>query len=210
MSGLLGRLVSQSMPSSNGKSPARIRAAMSVHKQAPLAHLREERKSKFEPHFLGDMPGGKASGSHTVNLQPSVEKRAMPVSSSADEKHKGAPPLIADSATRIETHTIMRVAPQAHKNREHLPRTETPKSPEPLFDEVPTIEAPTAITPSAAPPSYTALAPAHARTEPTEVHVHIGRIEVIAAPEPVAHGKQRSAPRNTQALSDYLAGGRRP
>jgi hypothetical protein len=49
------------------------------------------------------------------------------------------------------------------------------------------------------------------RREPTEVHVHIGRIEVIAAPEPAAPNKQHKSPqRSTLPLADYLAKKARP
>jgi hypothetical protein len=54
------------------------------------------------------------------------------------------------------------------------------------------------------PPRNPAREPEH-REEPTEVHVHIGRIEVTAAPEPAAPKKTRPAPRETRPLADYLA-----
>jgi hypothetical protein len=47
--------------------------------------------------------------------------------------------------------------------------------------------------------------------ESTEVHVHIGRIEVIAAQEPGAPKKARTqAPRQTVPLADYLGKKMRP
>jgi hypothetical protein len=42
------------------------------------------------------------------------------------------------------------------------------------------------------------------------VHVHIGRIEVIAAPEPAAKKTQKPAARPTVPLADYLARKARP
>jgi hypothetical protein len=47
-------------------------------------------------------------------------------------------------------------------------------------------------------------------TETTEVHVHIGRIDVIATPEPATPRKTRAAPpRQTRSLGDYLSKGKR-
>jgi hypothetical protein len=46
--------------------------------------------------------------------------------------------------------------------------------------------------------------------ESTEVHVHIGRIEVTAVHEAAAPAKQGRNPRASRPLSDYLARGSRP
>lgn len=52
---------------------------------------------------------------------------------------------------------------------------------------------------------------ARAAATPTEVHVHIGRIDVIAAAEPPAPKRTReNTVRKTQSLSEYLARGRNP
>jgi hypothetical protein len=81
----------------------------------------------------------------------------------------------------------------------------SPGLPEPLLDDV-QIEARPAIAPLTHPVSVIRAESKDSRAEPTEVHVHIGRIEVIAAPAPATPKKSRTAPaRNTLPLTDYLA-----
>lgn len=45
--------------------------------------------------------------------------------------------------------------------------------------------------------------------EPSEVHVHIGRIEVTAVHEPSPRFSKREHPRSTKTLEEYLARPRR-
>jgi hypothetical protein len=74
-----------------------------------------------------------------------------------------------------------------------------------LLDEVNAVRPTPAIAPAAQPVPTLTIAK-NSQSEPTEVHVHIGRIEVIAAPEPAAPKSNRtSASRSTLPLADYLA-----
>jgi hypothetical protein len=77
-----------------------------------------------------------------------------------------------------------------------------PPAPAPLLDHLalPVLPAPGSIRPAVADRSKASSDP-----ESTEVHVHIGRIEVTALPAPAAP-KQRERPvRQSVPLSDYLA-----
>ena len=89
----------------------------------------------------------------------------------------------------------------------HASREVAEKPPRPLLEEVEAISSPPVIAPAAQPSLAVTVAPNGSRAaEPTEVHVHIGCIEVIAAPEAGAPKKNRAAPaRNTLPLADYLA-----
>jgi hypothetical protein len=76
--------------------------------------------------------------------------------------------------------------------------------PEPLLAvverAVPVQIAVGSIQPAARPAQIT-----RAGAEPSEVHVHIGRIEVTAVPVPAPPRKREATPRRSLALSDYLA-----
>jgi hypothetical protein len=83
-----------------------------------------------------------------------------------------------------------------------------PAVPTPLLDEIITAPLPPRTIAPAFVHGASASQSGHATagSEPTEVHVHIGRIEVTAVAEPEKPKKTRpSAPRQTLSLADYLA-----
>jgi hypothetical protein len=103
-------------------------------------------------------------------------------------------------ATRAVSATVRR-----DESSRRDPHDFADKAPQPLLDEIEVVNQAQFIKPAPQSPPLMSAARDLARDEPPEVHVHIGRIEVIAAPEP-APAKKRAAPaRNTLPLADYLA-----
>ena len=203
MSGLLQRLAGQALGAKTANPAPRIRAAASVHAQAPVTPLVSEgapcpslslptpSESPYSPRFSGpqEKPDEReiaaAAQSRAVLLEsrashPDIEQPAAPT------RHNEIAPLIAPPAQSKSTEMAARL-------------------PERLLGEA-TPAAPRAndITPTHA-PSLAASQTRAAEHGPTEVHVHIGRIEVTAIHEASGLPKQRRAPRATRPLSDYLA-----
>jgi len=115
------------------------------------------------------------------------------------------PTPLANPTQPVESHSMSPLASRAPPDR-NASRDVAEKPPRPLLEEVEAISSPPVIAPAAQPSLAVTVAPNGSRAEPTEVHVHIGRIEVIAAPEAGAPKKNRAAPaRNTLPLADYLA-----
>lgn len=202
MSGLLQRLAVQAQ-GSQASGAVRIRPSSSVHAQVPMSQLPEH---EARPHL-------RQLSQHFSAAAPVIHE-ATRASQPARYDHASAPPaVLVPGQARISTpsrSTPVATPPTLAEPREptHERNAENflDRSPPPLLDEVQAPAAPPVITP-AAPPALPVIANPHNSTsEPTEVHVHIGRIEVIAAPEPAAPKKNRATPaRNTLPLAEYLA-----
>jgi hypothetical protein len=213
MMGLLQRVVGQAIGARSAaaqRDGARIRPATTVHAQVPAAHPREELESTLGRQPLAAAPAASVSSSQAVDSSPAARKGTVPAHSSTDRQHWRTPQAITEPTTRVKTYSITREVPPTSVNFEQTPRTATANTPEPLLDEMRTVDVLPAITPSNALPVHQIVQPAQDHAKPTEVHVHIGRIEVIAATEPAAPRKQHSTPRNSLPLSEYLARRKRP
>jgi hypothetical protein len=119
-----------------------------------------------------------------------------------------SPPFDARPKLRIIEHTSVNApAPSRPASGEIQSR-----APRPLLGESHHVPAqPASIAPLTPPRPQIEPARNRAAAEPTEVHVHIGRIEVVAMPEPAAASKKpRAQPRSTRPLSEYLARRRQP
>lgn len=206
MSGLLQRLAGQALgASATSVGPSRIHAAASVHAQVPVALPAKDE-------------------SPLPNLQIFPAPRAVDTARSArtPEESDFAVRAAPDSSqsTSVFLHAIHEAppvrptaAPQSHAGAPlveevRLARARVQAVPPRLLEEVePTSLVAPAITPVAPAPQFPMNA-AHstASAENTEVHVHIGRIEVIAVHEAAAPKKKStSTPRETLPLADYLA-----
>lgn len=209
MSGLLQRLAGQATVANTAGTPigaGRIRPAASVHAQVPVGTPREEGEPTTGPRLLVDTPGFKASDSQVGNNAPRPPERSRTSTENHSRSEQSlAPEWIEERAAGIESHKITGTAPLSDALRERISHESVARLPEPLLNEVTVANATPAIIPIAPAPVISLQPPDHSRTEPTEVHVHIGRIEVIAATEPVAPKKSRVVGRNTLPLSDYLA-----
>ena len=190
------RLAGQALGAQTSGAP-RIRPAAGGSAQAPVSGPTD-----------GDgSPGTQPLDSPTVGPTPSgLPQELTNVIRSAGERTV-EPPSNVSRATEARAHPAFatRQMPGAP-----APADFADKAPAPLLEELQLTSAPPAIArvTSAPPPAATTLNVS--RTEPTEVHVHIGRIEVIAAPEPAAPKKSRTTQvRNTLPLADYLARRRR-
>ncbi len=186
------------------KGAPRIRSAMSVHAQVPVGSPRD----------------GEASQPTTALAPEAARLQAKEIEAAVPERRGPA----QEFTTVVHTvETAGEVARQVHTARPPETRTmslqtlrEVPTRrgthdslkpvPQPLLDEVYTVTPTPAISPAAQPAPALTVAAKNTQSEPTEVHVHIGRIEVIAAPELAAPKKNRATPaRNTLPLADYLA-----
>lgn len=192
------RLVGQARGTGAGGS--QIRAAMSVHTVMPLGggapapetgspELAGQPPTRSPNNIYKGEPGPAAREVPAPRDVPQVLAAVEPVSS----------PRIVAPIPSVAVESV-RVAPRVIERTTSLPQ--------PLLAEAP---AP-AVTAFAAAPVFNATREGDSRIrpdsprEPTEVHVHIGRIEVLAAPEPAAPKKsQKPVPRPTVPLAEYLA-----
>lgn len=180
---------------------------MSVHAQVPLGGSRVEMLSS--PDIDTAVPNGSnaplgttyRSGPHPAPRPVSASGQSSPLQSA--ERAVRPPDRLADA--RAPTQRAARQTPVSRAQE----RAAT--LPQPLLAEAP---AP-AVMPLASAPLTNVSHDGDSRIRPdahhgsTEVHVHIGRIEVIAAPEPAAMTTPRvPTPRQTVPLAEYLARGR--
>lgn len=183
MSGLLRRLASQAVA---GGSP-RVRAAASLRRPPPIVIPSSTERPESGQKLTRD---------------PVLTARADAPSRRSGEANESAPARGAE----------LRVgSPEADSQRE---REHEPSPPPRLLPELErgteSVRAETTFAGDALQVRYSdeprALEQRDAReSEPTEVHVHIGRIEVTAVHEPAARRSKRELQRPTPTLEDYLA-----
>lgn len=204
------RLAHQALAANaGGDAHSRIRSAASVHAQVPVAMPASNEGPLPELQaFAAPREMGTARFARAPEEFDATSRAAFPGSQATSvlhqQIHEAQPmqPAAAPQSTAI--------APQ----REAAPVSSVRELavPQCLLDEVTSASSsPPAIAPVAPAPQFPASA-AHstASAEPTEVHVHIGRIEVTAVHEPAAPRKKSApTPRQTQPLADYLARRRR-
>lgn len=207
MSGLLQRLAGQAMGPQASGAP-RIRSAMSVHAQAPMGLARDGEAPRTMPGLVPVVPRSQAAEPHTLTVtQPGSPPEFTTVIQSGEPAREPSP--LANPTQPVESPSMSPHASREPSDR-NASRDVVEKAPRPLLEEVEAFNSPPVIAPAAQPSLAVTVAPNGPRAEPTEVHVHIGRIEVIAAPEAGAPKKNRAAPaRNTLPLADYLARRRR-
>jgi len=202
MSGMLQRLVGQAMGTQASGLP-RVRSAMSVHAQAPIGLPHETAESRPELALTPAVPQQGSEPSRTPTpVQQATPREVVPAIRSAQAARESTP--LAEPTPR--SHSPLRPSPTFHAAAARsAPHDFAERAPPPLLEEMQDVSAPPAIKPAAAVQQPLGVAANPSRAEPTEVHVHIGRIEVIAAPEPAAAKQSRPAARNTRSLAEYLA-----
>lgn len=204
MSGLLRRLAGEALrgPATSGAiaGRSRIRPAAGIHAQVPLA------SSASEPaptQVAADPPSTDAS-----QATPITPVAILPQERFGETAASAGAPL----AAAVIGATLAR-------ERAAAIRTTEPGTPRAVDERVEPQVPPTLLGEvAAAPPAHGAVLPLasprvayespaqRAAAEPTEVHVHIGRIDVIAPPVPAkAERKARAPRRETLPLSEYLA-----
>ena len=202
MSNILQRLAGQAM-GIQADQAARIRPAASVHAQVPIALPSEvDATPQLTPLRADTAPRSEDSrekGTHSVEL--AKEHIAVLHSIEAVRARQDSSTPQPKLVTRTESRPVPR---EDSRQRESI--AFPAGTPQPLLDEVEVASQPPAIKPAPQPPPPVNLASSQSRDEPAEVHVHIGRIEVIAAPDSAPPKRNRAAPtRNTLPLADYLA-----
>jgi hypothetical protein len=202
VSGILQRLAGQAM-GAQAKDAPRIRPAASVHAPVPIGPSRDGESSQPLSPLLPDTTPRSGSLRYVTTERTGLAKESTTVVHSVETIRGPAMVQIPQRATA--TRAVSEIAQRDESNRRD-PRDFADKAPQPLLDEVEAVSQAPNIRPVPPSPPLMSAARAPTHDEPTEVHVHIGRIEVIAAPEPAPPKKNRAAPtRNTLPLADYLA-----
>jgi hypothetical protein len=216
MSGLLHRLANQAM----GTGDAKVHAAARSRYSEPLTGMAIDQASRDRIHDRPHSDSGPASvprnaGTVSIVKNPG-EKRAFR-SPESDKASVSVMPATAPFHARANDQIISAETIEA-------PRREAPTPPVPArVLNVPTDEAPgprvprqlvehpgrvrsepaTALRPNA---GFDRPLPSMRDSEPNEVHVHIGRIEVTAVAQPAPPKRSTPAPvRGSMSLTDYLA-----
>jgi hypothetical protein len=180
---------------------------MSVHAQAPLENAGTETAVSLDTGVReAESPGALPGTLYKSGLPPALRPTPGPAARSDVAAQQPEAPRAAPA-----------IDVRAAKARPAPPEPRVPDR-KPSFPQLLLAEAPgPSVMPMLSTPltnnardSRLRIRP-DAPREPTEVHVHIGRIEVIAAPEPAAPKKtQKPATRPTVPLADYLARKARP
>lgn len=210
MSGLFQRLVGQAaggLAPSAGSNVGRIRSAASVHALVPVAPPPAEQAGPER-----DLPHLATRGSD--ELRPITSAAPLPAQKAGYDTR--APGMIREARSEPPPNYPARVAaaavapPPPNETREPGSTSIVDRAPQPLLEEDHATRTPITIEPHAVRPVPPPHAIVAARAESSEVHVHIGRIEVIAAPETSPPKKNRATQvRETLPLADYLARRRR-
>jgi len=210
VSGLLQRVADQALGAHATRTAARIRPAMSVHAQVPMPPAPEDPETQPAPRMVADGPGWGPRQLHAPTHAPGSTKDVSAAPPPAPQSAR-VPDARSGQGTLVGSRVATRLAPPIDSPSERPSGDDAARLPPPLLDEEPVVAAPPAIVPITPPSAASLTDPASAAsTGPTEVHVHIGRIEVMATPETAAPKKRRAPIRNALSLSDYLAKRRRP
>ncbi len=201
MSELLQRLVVQARGTHAVQDPSRVRPAGAVQAQAPLGVPAEVDRAPIGPL---EFPRAALSRLSGADATPSTARRGTTHGSAAGPEPAASPEL---DVLRVHARRDDLVEPARAPARDIADR-----APPALLGEAPAeIVASTAIIPLTMPRVVSVAAPAQAAGETTEVHVHIGRIELIAPPGSGKPDKKpRAAPSRTLPLGEYLARRRSP
>jgi len=212
MSGLLQRIVGQAMRANAARTSgneARIRPAASVHAHAPVA-LPAQGEPEQLPQHLVNSPGE----TKLVDERVAGAVALSEPKTGYETRQAAAPPTHAAQTPAVAISPIAsapRVAlTNGKQSAESAPDFES-RAPRALLGELPVAGSPAPAVAPITPPRMTVEVAAHrAANEPTEVHVHIGSIEVRAVQESGAPKKARTpAQRKTLSLDEYLARRRR-
>lgn len=180
MSNLLQRLAQQA----NGSAALGVRAAVRVRAAEPLGMADatlSTQASRFEAPLASPRPGQPVSRD-----APAAELRSL---SSQSAEPGVRPPVPTSTSPSAALPFAEREAARAE-----------PRFPSPLLN-LQRFEP----TPPPRPVARIESTRAQQQVEPTEVHVHIGRIEITAENPPAAPGLKPPTTRPSLALGDYLA-----
>jgi hypothetical protein len=213
MSGLLNRLASQALNTNSARaSEPGIRPAASVHAQVPVGPATGSEASAPTLRVYSQVPS--EDPTKKLRMQDTARIASFPTRSAATADSAGHQRSIA-SAPRFDARPELRIIERASVS---APTPSRPgsgevesRAPRPLLGESHDAPAqPASIAPLTPPRPHIEPARNQSAAEPTEVHVHIGRIEVMAMPEPAASKKPRAQTRSTRPLSEYLVRRRQP
>jgi hypothetical protein len=203
MIGLFRRLAIQALGTS-ASAPGRIRAAVTARAPVPLTPF-----AKIERELVGQRSAPSATPPSLQSVAVGIPA-AIPASGASNDS-----PFATPTIERIATPTLTVLRPALAHLEEQVAASDTPPpasrdsfaTPRRLLDE---IAAPSSAPPVDVPDLERVATPSSpdrqsAHDEVTEVHVHIGRIEVTAPKESGSSKKPRSARPPNRSLADYLS-----
>ena len=205
MSGLLSRLVIRALGAPTG-TPQPIRAAARIHPRAPVAMPAADRQ-----HPNLEMPVSaetrESRAAPEPRNTPAIVSVVAPVDRNATLGELPSAPQEAERNTRSgQTESV------TGSRSDRTVQVRSAGTDEPVHEWLlPPAPPPAAPPISVKPLPAPAWTDAHPRQDSasTEVHVHIGRIEVTAIQEAAASAKPRAIKQTTRPLSEYLARGSR-
>jgi hypothetical protein len=213
MSGLLNRLASQALTTNSARASDRgIRPAASVHAQLLVGPATGSEASAPTLRVYAPVPS--EDPNKKLRTRDTARIASFPTGSAATAESAGQQRSIA-SAPRFDARPEVQMIERASVSAPIPSRAETgdveSRAPRPLLRKSHDAQAqPASIAPLTRPRPHIEPTRNQSAAEPTEVHVHIGRIEVMAMPEPAAASKKpRVQMRSTRPLSEYLARRRR-
>ena len=204
MSGLLQRLAGQALGAKGGApKEARVRPAMSAHAQVPMGIAGDEMAVPLE--FPGLTPADETP------LMP-AKRTTEPRSEQMHASTQGSPIIAGQIESIVEVRaekppiSTSRAFAASPSGKPEFARPHESAPPPRLLDEVQAAPLPPAIAPVREAPWFPLRSEQSTTSaEPTEVHVHIGRIEVTAEQEPAPAKRRVPARHQTLPLSDYLS-----
>jgi hypothetical protein len=186
VSNLLQRLAAQA----TGSAAPGVRSAARVRGAEPLGTSGEAPSAEspaLERPFIGEGPS-RERGAHEERVGDQRRAQIAGV------------PNVASSEPLLELRSLISLPDAPSASRNEASRAE-PRLPSPLLDlqrPQPTLAARPVVR-------VEGTAAAVREAEPTEVHVHIGRIEITAEKAPVPARPKPKAARSPMELGDYLA-----
>ena len=208
MSGVLQRLVGQAagaVAPGTGSNAGRIRSAASVHASVPLTSSPRDEAGMASP------PLHTADGYRESAIDPRSPPREKALrepeaAARVQTPERGLDVKSAPSAAAQSRQAVGSVSPDTALTPRQPATSAT--APARLLGEVAAPRAATAISANNSERRLTIEAPRAAVRTPTEVHVHIGRLEVRTTTDPAPKKPRAPATRPTRGLSEYLARGR--
>ena len=199
MNGMLHRLAAQARQPRAVDSGARIRSAAGTHPQYGIAISGDgQGVATLQPAIAPARTGHPAQTIQRPMVPAPGHARVSPLAvEAAAERRTGF-----DMPSELLAHDVARFAEASHREG-MVPGIRASQ---------PAVEAAAAAPHMIAPAPQAFELPRHAQSgaqrEPTEVHVHIGRIEVAAVQDSTPAPRARAAPRKGILLAGYLARGR--
>jgi hypothetical protein len=209
MSGLVRRLAQQARGNAHDRTTT-VRSAALVHPRAQLAGISVPTPTLQFPAQRATAPAQHAATASNSSAAHRVEQAHSADNSRGQRTAVEPAEAVSAPATLLERNVAKGDAGVLVDPFASRPVAER-RFPEPLLHEHGRdVTRVSPLAPTALPPLRASSAERHVNNEPTEVHVHIGRIEVMAVNDATKPKSETAATRRTtRPLADYLKRGSR-